>query len=287
MDAATTRARTALITGANTGIGRITALALAKAGMHVVLAGRSQERTANVQAEIQSAGGASSFIALDLGDLESVRACAQTFVNTGRPLHLLVNNAGLAGQRGMTKQGFELAFGTNHLGHFLLTRLLLPALQSSAPSRIVNVSSASHYKAKGIDFSALQRATRSPTGLPEYEVSKLANVLFTKELSRGRAGAGITSVALHPGVVASDVWRGVPWPLRGLIKLFMLSNEEGAQTSIHCALSEALEDGGYYDKQRPRKPSARALDAALATQLWKHSEAWVSAYAEPLSAPLA
>jgi len=281
--------KTAIITGANTGIGRVTALALAQAGMHVVLAGRSQERTQPVLSEIESKGGAASFLALDLGDLESVRACAASFVATGRPLHTLVNNAGLAGQRGLSKQGFELAFGTNHLGHFLFTQLLLPTMRKSAQPtqepkpRIVNVSSASHYKAKGIDFGVLQQATRSTTGLPEYEVSKLANVLFAKELARGRAGAGITSVSLHPGVVASDVWRGVPWPVRGLIKLFMISNEEGARTSIHCALSPAVEDGAYYDKEKVKKPSRHALDEALARDLWSRSEAWVAAYAEPLS----
>jgi retinol dehydrogenase 12 len=274
--------RTALITGANTGIGRVTALALAEAGIHVVLACRSLERTQPVLTEIESKGGAASFLSLDLGDLESVRACAIAFVATGRPLHILVNNAGLAGQRGLTKQGFELAFGTNHLGHFLLTQLLLPTIQKSTPARIVNVSSHSHYKAKGIDFGALQQLTRSTTGLPEYEVSKLANVLFAKELARGRAGAGITSVSLHPGVVASDVWRGVPWPVRGLIKLFMISNEEGARTSIHCVLAPALEDGAYYDKEKPKKPSRHSRDEALALELWQRSEVWVSAYGEPL-----
>jgi NAD(P)-dependent dehydrogenase (short-subunit alcohol dehydrogenase family) len=193
--------KTALVTGANTGIGRVTALALAQAGNHVVLAGRSKERTQPVLSEIESRGGAASFLALDLGDLDSVRACAAAFVATGRPLHLLVNNAGLAGQHGLTKQGFELAFGTNHLGHFLLTQLLLPTMrESTQPTqdhkpRIVNVSSESHYRAKGIDFGVLQQHTKSTTGLPEYEVSKLANVLFAKELCRGRAGAGITSVS--------------------------------------------------------------------------------------------
>ena len=137
-----------LITGANTGIGRVTAEALAERGARVILACRSEEKTRPVVDGILAAGGDARFIPLDLADLDSVRAAATKVLATDEPLHVLINNAGLAGLRGLTKQGFELIFGTNHLGHFLLTELLLPRLRKSAPARIVNVSSGSHYQAK-------------------------------------------------------------------------------------------------------------------------------------------
>jgi NAD(P)-dependent dehydrogenase (short-subunit alcohol dehydrogenase family) len=265
-----------LVTGANTGIGRVTAEVLARRGARVILACRSEEKTKPVLDAIAAAGGSAEFVALDLADLASVRACAAKVLEKEEPLHVLVNNAGLAGLRGVTKQGFELTFGTNHLGHFLLTTLLLPRLRASAPARIVNVSSGSHYKAKGIDFDALRKPTAHVTGMPEYEVSKLANVLFTKELARGRAGAGVHSYALHPGVVASDAWRQMPWPVRPLAKLFMLTNEEGAKTTLYCATSPdvANDDGLFYDKEKQREPSKLAFDEALAKKLWEKSEEW-------------
>lgn len=264
-----------MVTGANTGIGRVTAVELAKRGGRVILACRSEEKTAPVLQEIERAGGNASFLKLSLDDLSQVRDAAAAFVARGEPLHVLVNNAGLAGQRGLTKDGFELAFGVNHLGPFLLTTLLLPRLLEADAPRIVNVSSKSHYRAKGIDWEAVRRPTASTTGLPEYEVSKLANVLFTKEMARRQAGK-VKSYALHPGVIASDVWRGVPWGVRHVMKLFMKSNEEGAKTSLYCAASDAVrdDDGRYYDEERERKPSRVAEDAALAAELWSRSEAW-------------
>jgi retinol dehydrogenase 12 len=267
--------RTYLITGANTGIGRVTAEVLAKRGERVFLACRSADRTQPVVDGIKAAGGFAEFLPLDLGDLASVRACAAGFLERGEPLHGLINNAGLAGQRGQTKQGFELAFGTNHLGHFLLTTMLLPRLREAGGARIVNVASKSHYQAKGIDFEACRRPTATVPGLAEYSVSKLANVLFTKELSR-RLGGEVHSYSLHPGVIASDVWRSVPWGLRHLMKAFMKSNEDGALTTLYCATDEAVKDhdGRYYDDCRERKPSKLADDPALAAELWERSERW-------------
>lgn len=205
-----------------------------------------------------------------------MRACAKEFLATGDPLHILINNAGLAGQRGQTKSGFELAFGTNHLGHFLLTDLLLERLRESAPARVVTVSSMSHYDADGIDFDAVCRPTKSMTGLPEYSVSKLANLLFTEELARRLEGTGVTTYALHPGVIASDVWRGVPWPFRSVMKLFMKSVQDGAKTTLYCATSPEVADesGHYYDKSRRKEPSAVATPE-LAAVLWKRSVEWV------------
>lgn len=271
------KGKVALVTGANTGIGRVTAMELAKRGARVTLACRSLDKTQPVLDEIKAAGGEASFVALDLSDLSSVRACAKTVLDKAEPLHLLINNAGLAGKRGATKEGFELTFGTNHLGHFLLTTLLLPRLRESKPARVVNVASKAHYDAKAIDWEALKKSTRSTTGVPEYAVSKVANVLFTKSLAAGKAGDGVTSCSLHPGVIASDVWRQVPWPIRPMMKLFMLTNEEGAKTTLHCATTDVLVDGGYYDSCKEKTPSALALDSKLASELWDKSEEWTRA----------
>lgn len=270
--------RNILVTGANSGIGAVTARELAARGARVLLACRSEDKTRPVLDAIRAAGGSAEFLPLDLGDLAAVRRSAEAVLARDEPLHVLVNNAGLAGQRGLTRDGFELAFGTNHLGHFLFTLLLLPRLRASAPARIVNVSSKSHYQPKTFDFEALRRPTSTLSGMHEYGVSKLCNVLFTKELARGRAGAGVRSYALHPGVVATDVWRRIPWPIGPLIKRFMISAEEGARTTLYCATSPevAAEDGLYYDACRVRRPSRLADDAELARALWDKSEEFVA-----------
>lgn len=272
--------RTVLITGANTGIGRATAVALARRGARLVLAGRSEERTRAALDEVRAAGAEAGFLPLDLGDLASVRRAASTFLDGGSPLHVLINNAGLAGSRGTTADGFELTFGTNHLGPYLFTRLLLPRLREAGGARIVNVASVAHFKAKGFDWEAVRRRTETATGLREYQVSKLANVVFTKELARGRAGDGVRSYSLHPGVVASDVWRRIPWPFRSIMKLRMISNEEGAKTSVYCAASPevAEHDGRYYDAEKERSPSKIAEDAALGRELWDRSEEMVGTH---------
>jgi NAD(P)-dependent dehydrogenase (short-subunit alcohol dehydrogenase family) len=270
--------KVALVTGANTGIGKVTALELARAGAQVYLACRSAEKTAPVVEEIRGATEATraEFIPLDLASLASVRACAADFLARGRPLHILVNNAGVAGQRGLTADGFELTFGVNHLGPFLLTMLLLERLKASAPARVVTVSSQAHYGAKGIPWERVRRPTRTLTGLSEYGVSKLANVLFSAELARRLEGSGVTTYSLHPGVIASDIWRRMPAPLRVVAKAFMRSNEEGARTSLHCATAPELiaETGLYYDSCRPRKPGRAARDAQLAHELWTRSLDW-------------
>ncbi len=271
--------KTYVITGANTGIGKITARELAKRGAHVIIAARSADKTLPVIDEIKRETGNDKleFIQLDLSDLASVRRCAEELLARNIPIHGLINNAGLAGSRGTTKDGFELTFGTNHLGHYLLTRLLLDRIKQSGPARIVNVASASHYQAKGINWDALRAKTKSRTGLPEYAVSKLSNVLFTKELARRLEGTNVTTYALHPGVVATDVWRRVPGPVRWVMKKFMVTPEEGAQTSIRCATAPELatETGRYYDRDgKERKPNKLANDEQLAKELWSKSAEW-------------
>ena len=271
--------KTIIVTGANTGIGKITAAELARQGAHVILACRSKDKTEKVLAEIRRdvPGANVEFVPLDLGDLASVRACAKALLDRNIPIHGLVNNAGLAGARGQTKDGFEVQFGTNHLGHYLFTRLLLDRIIESGPARIVNVSSKSHYQAKGIDWDALQKPTRSVTALNEYSVSKLANVLFTKELARRLEGTKVTTYAVHPGVVATDVWRKVPAPFRWLMKKFMITPEQGAQASLRCATDPALasESGRYYDVGgKERRPARLADDVELAKTLWTKSAEW-------------
>jgi dehydrogenase/reductase SDR family protein 13 len=252
---------------------------LAGRGARVFIASRSEQKTRPVLDEIVATGGPSAveFLALDLGDLASVRACADEFLRTGEPLHCLINNAGLAGGRGMTESGFELAFGTNYVGPFLLTGLLLDRLRESAPARIVNVASIGHYQAPGIDYEAVRRRTRSLTGFPEYCVSKLANVLHAEELARRLDGVGVTTYSLHPGGVATDVWRRVPWPIRPLMTRNMLSPAEGAQTSLYCATSSevAADSGRYYDDCQRKEPSGVATPE-LAAELWDRSSDWVS-----------
>jgi len=271
--------KTFVVTGANTGIGKITAHELANRGAQVVLACRSRDKTQPVIDEIKRDTGNDrvEFIALDLGDLASVRRCAEELLAKYPAIHGLINNAGLAGHRGTTKDGFEIQFGTNHLGHYLLTRLLLERLRASGAARIVNVASQSHYSAKAIDWAALRRKTRTTTGLDEYAVSKLANVLFTKELARQLEGSDVTTYALHPGVVATDVWRRMPQPIRWIMRKFMWTPEQGAQSSLRCATAPELahETGRYYDKDgREKRPSRLAQDEALAHELWAKSAEW-------------
>jgi retinol dehydrogenase 12 len=273
--------RTFLITGGNTGIGRATAAGLARRGGRVFIGCRSAEKGRAAAAAITAATGNPDviFLPLDLSQLASVRACAAAFRARDEPLHVLINNAGVPGQwRRATADGFELAFGVDHLGHFALTTALLDCLTESAPARVVTVSSDSHYQAPGIDFARLQRGTQSITGFPEYTVAKLCNVLFTQELARRMAGTGVTAYALHPGMVASDIWRRVPWPVRPLIKRRMLTVEQGARTLLYCATAAEVAgvSGRFYDDCREREPS-RVATAELGRRLWEQSEAWTAA----------
>ncbi len=270
--------RTYLVTGGNTGIGRATAAGLASRGGRVYLACRSAGKGQAAAMAITTATGnpAVGVLPLDLARLDSVRGCAAAFRQLGQPLHGLINNAGLPGQRGrQTADGFELAFGVDHLGHFALTLALLDCLTASGPARVVTVSSDAHYQAPGIDFAALRRPGRSITGMTEYAVAKLCNVLFGQELARRLAGTGVTSYVLHPGVVASDIWRRVPWPVRPLLTRRMLTTEQGARTSLFCATDPAIaaDSGRYYEDCRVREPSPVAT-ADLAAELWQRSAAW-------------
>jgi NAD(P)-dependent dehydrogenase (short-subunit alcohol dehydrogenase family) len=266
----------ALITGANTGIGRVTALTLARRGYQLILAGRSEQRTQAVIDEILQLGVGKRphYIPLALDDLDSVRACVKQVIALDLPIRLLINNAGVAGLKGKTKQSYEMAFGVNHLGHFLLTQGLLNRLQSNSPSRIIHVASRAHWMARSIPWENLRSPTRSLTGVSEYAVSKLCNILYTKSLAQRLKHTGISCYALHPGVVATEIWRSVPGLLRPLLRLRpMLSPEEGAATTLHCIDHASTEQSGmYFADCRVAAVSPLAAQSGLADRLWHFSE---------------
>ncbi len=280
---ASLRNRTFLITGANSGIGRAMAEALAAREATLILAARSAERMAPVLEQIrrQHPGASASFLPLDLADFASVRSAAEQVLAKGG-IDVLVNNAGIAAIDGLSREGYHLTYITNHLGPFLFTALLLPRLTAAPKARIVNVSSAAHYHAKSFDWRYLAPNPPSSKGkLQDYANSKLMNVLHAKELARRLSGTGVTTYAVHPGGVASNIWRALPGPFEWLIKLFLISNEEGAKGPLACAAAPELAGvtGRYYDREREVRPNRMADDEALAAELWARS-------AEETGAPL-
>jgi retinol dehydrogenase-12 len=270
------KGKTVLVTGSNTGIGKVTAQQLALNGAHVVLACRNQQKAEAAIADIQTAvpGASLSFVTLDLGSLEAVKAAAEV-VKQGPKLDVLVNNAGLAGAKGITSDGFEVHFGVNHIGPMAFTLAIEDHIQDDG--RIVNVASRAHTRVKGIDFEAARTETQTRFGFHEYSVSKLCNVLFAAKLAERLKPRGIDVYSLHPGVVASDIWRRLPRFLRPLMKLFMVTNEEGARTSLHCAMSSeaAGKTGLYWDKCAPKEAAAPGRDKALGEALWNRSVEWI------------
>jgi NAD(P)-dependent dehydrogenase (short-subunit alcohol dehydrogenase family) len=268
-----------LVTGANTGIGKETARALAQRGGRVTLAGRSEGKTRAAMADIASTapGAELEYLHLDLDSVAAVRESAAEFLARDEPLDVLVNNAGMAGLHGTTADGFERAFGVNYVGPYVFTELLLDRLKAADAARVVNVASDAHYRAKGIDWEAVRKPTVTKVGFAEYGVSKLANVLHAQDLGQRLAGTSVTTYALHPGVIASDVWRELPQPLRGVATFFMKSTADGAKTSLHCATSAAAagQSGLYYEKSKLKKPSPVVTDA-LATELRERTDAWLA-----------
>ena len=271
---------TFFVTGANSGIGRALVEALAARGESnsIVLATRSEERTTPVLRELRSRYPAAKlqWVHLDVSDLGSVRRTAEAFLVTKQPIDVLVNNAGIAGTRRLSKDGFDITYATNHIGPFLLTNLLLPRLRESPQGRVVNVASNAHFAAKTMNWAGLERRTAPKrSGFKDYATTKLMNVLHAKELARRLSGSRVTTYALHPGAVASNIWRSIPWPVQWVMKRFMLSNEQGAETPLYCATAPELAaaTGRYYYKSREGKTSPLAQDAALARELWERTEA--------------
>lgn len=269
---------TFFVTGANSGIGRALVEALAARGATIILATRSEERTKPVLQDLRSRypGAKLQWLHLDVSDLGSVRRAGGAFVATRQPIDVLVNNAGIAGTRRLSNEGFDITYATNHIGPFLLTNLLLPRLREAPQGRVVNLASNAHFTAKEMNWAGLERRTAPKrSGFKDYAVTKLMNVLHAKELAGRLSGTRVTTYALHPGAVASNIWRAVPAPVRWVMKLFMLSNQRGAETPLYCATAPELATvtGRYYYKNREGKTSALAQDAALARELWERTEA--------------
>ena len=270
-----------LITGGNAGIGKATAIALAKNGAKVIIACRNNTKAAQAVTEIKAAANSEEVYSLrcDLASFESVKECAQDYRKQFGQLDILINNAGLITDKlQFTKEGYEMQIGVNHLGHFLLTTELIDLLEESKEARIINVSSGAHYRGK-IKFDTFKGEIGPDkyNGMAAYSQSKLANVLFTKELAKRYPS--IISHSLHPGVVSTEIaqknenkslWK-YAWKL---FSPLMLNSAKGAKTSVYLASSpEALKSNGkYFEKQKEKAPAGIANDAALAEKLWEVSE---------------
>jgi len=267
--------KTILVTGANAGIGKETALGLAKLGATVVMLCRDQPRGESAQQDIkqQSRNDRVELMLCDLASQNSIRKFAEEFKSRYQRLDVLVNNAGVVlRKRSLTEDGLESTFAINHLGYFLLTSLLLDLLKKSGPSRVVNVSSAAHHYAKLTVNSWPTASNYSAFGA--YANSKLANVLFTYELARRLEGTGVTVNCLHPGGVSTNLFRGLPKFLQAAIKLVASSPEKGAKTSIYLASSPEVEGitGKYFARCRQQESSAASHNIGAAKSLWTLSE---------------
>jgi NAD(P)-dependent dehydrogenase (short-subunit alcohol dehydrogenase family) len=294
LDGVSLDGKTAIVTGANSGIGVETARVLGLAGAHVVMACRSKSSAESVAKDfLVERCGTFDVEALDLSDLASVRAFAARFAAKKRPLHLLVNNAGvMATPLGKTAQGHELQVGTNHVGHFLLTKLLRPIIEESGPARIVTVSSAIHPRGRAARlFETLEAdpgyARRTYRPFDAYADSKLANVLFTRQLAKGLPSS-VTAFSLHPGVIATNLTRsmGIAGSIfRSVGSLFTKSVAQGAATTIVAATSPAIEaeSGAYLSDCQIARTSRDARDDGNAAKLWEMSERLVASFATPLA----
>ncbi|MGB0932274.1 MAG: SDR family oxidoreductase [Chitinophagales bacterium] len=273
----------AIVTGGNAGIGKQTAIGLAKKGATLVLFCRNEEKGKTAQKEIKTQTGNQSIdlIQCDLSSLQSVKKAATEFQNKYDKLDILINNAGLFFDRlSHTSDGFETQFQVNHLSHFYLTSLLLGLLKKSNSARIVNVSSAAH-RGRKIDFENLVYGKEKYDGLDVYGQTKLANVLFTYELSRRFAAQGISSFALHPGVVRTKIgqkhtkgWVNWGWKLLTSLPIFSISEQKGAATSLYAATSPTLQgiSGKYLKDCKIIKSTKQSYDEQTAKKLWELSE---------------
>jgi len=278
------RGKVCVVTGASSGIGRAAALELAERGATVVLICRNEERGTPALDEIERRGGSgnATLLTADLSSQRQVREVAAAFLERFDRLDVLINNAGVAGwgTRLVSEDGLEATFAVNHLAPFLLTDLLLDRLKASAPARVVTVSSAAH-KSTSLDFDDLQ-GERRYSGFGAYSRSKLANILFTQELSRRLEGTGVTANCLPPGVVATGIFRNLPGWMRVLFTSpFFLSPEKGADTLLYLATAPEVAGvtGRYFVRRKPVRSSRASRDADAARRLWQASEALTAASA--------
>lgn len=270
--------KTVIVTGANAGIGRVTALELAKMGAHVVMVCRDEERGAAAQQAIiqQSGNNQVDLLLADLSSQPSLHKLATTIQQAYNRLDVLVNNAGaMFASRQATGDGLEMTFALNHMNYFLLTNLLLDLLKASAPSRIVNVSSEAHRGAQ-LNFADLQNAKGFYMGFDVYGQSKLANIYFTYELARRLEGTGVTANTLHPGFVATNFAKnnGLLYRLGMLVmRPLAVNDHKGAETQIYLASSPEVEGvtGKYFNKKKAVSSSNVSYDVAAAQRLWSIS----------------
>jgi len=272
--------KTVVVTGASSGIGKMAALELARRGARLVLLCRNPQKASEVANEAKSIGRYEPGVVIaDMASLAEIRRAADEIKQTHERIDVLINNAGaFHSARTATLDGYETTFAVNHLGYFLLTDLLLDRLKKSAPARIVNVASHAHRRGT-IKFDDLQRTKWN--GGDAYAQSKLANILFSNELAHRLEGSGVTSNALHPGVVATRFAAGTGGPVGLFFKVFrplLRSESDGAKTTVHLACGPELPiaSGGYYADERPSKQSKEAGDAAIAKRLWEVSEKLVA-----------
>jgi retinol dehydrogenase 14 len=274
--------KTCIVTGANSGIGKETALGLAQMGARVVMVCRNAEKGKAALEEIRRESGSSQvdLLIADMSSQASVRVLAEQIQREYPRLDVLVNNAGGATQaRTLSADGIELTLATNHLGAALLTLLLLDLLKASAPSRIVNVSSSEAQSPARLDMNDLQFERRKYGGIAAYRQSKLLMNTFTFELARRLAGTGVTANCLHPGAVATNIWNPDLLPLIGglivaVVKPFLLNSKQGAAVSLYLATSPevAQVSGEYFVKSKPAKSNPLSRDPKLMAEVWLCTE---------------
>jgi NAD(P)-dependent dehydrogenase (short-subunit alcohol dehydrogenase family) len=266
-----------LITGGNSGIGKATAMGLAKLNASVVIVSRDKDKGEAALIEIRAKSGNRNLDAMtaDLSSQDSVRELAHDFTGRYKKLNVLINNAGIfLPKRVQTVDGLEATFATNHLGHFLLTNLLLDLLKASAPSRIINLTSSAHYGTE-MDFEDLQ-GEKKYSGYHAYSQSKLANVLFTRQLVKQLEGTGITANSIHPGVVRTGFGKDQGGLMSILVTMgrpFMISPEHAAKAVIYLATSPEMEGvtGMFFSRGKEGKSSTQSYDSEAAERLWKVS----------------
>jgi len=273
------RGKTALVTGANSGIGFEASVTLAGLGAEVVMVARDKAKGEAAVAEVTRRSGRApaGLLLCDFSSQGSIRDLAREYRAAHSRLDILINNAGgVSTKRRVTADGIEQTFAVNHLGYFLLTNLLLDRVVASAPSRIVNVASVGHFRGT-LDFEDIGFANGGYSVMNAYARSKLANVLFTRELAQRLAKKSVTVTCMHPGAVATNIWAGAPGWARPVLavakRLFMISPSEAAARVLYLATSPEVEGktGGYYENNREKPPARLAQDDALAQRLWAES----------------
>jgi NAD(P)-dependent dehydrogenase (short-subunit alcohol dehydrogenase family) len=280
--------KTVLITGANSGIGFETSVAIARLGAEVVMVARDPQRGEDALAAVRARSGSAavSLLLCDMASLTAVRGLAAGYRARHSRLDVLVNNAGSVNdQRRTTEDGVERTFATNYLGSFLLTNLLLDLLKKSAPARVINVSSIAHRRAT-LDFDNLQFQNGGYSVMGAYGRSKLAQILFTRELAERLKGTGVTVNAVDPGTVGTNIWSHAPWfvrPVFAVLRHFMLPSTAGAEPIVRLATGVDVEgqSDGYYERFRLVEAAPLVRDSSIAKRLWDESVTLTRAGIEP------